>query len=178
MRIEDDWLLLRPYTLEDVPDVTAACQDPEISRWTASIPWPYEESHAREWIEIHDQLRAQKAAFPFAIVDKSSGQFLGTIGIHHPGIPPGSAEVAYWVAAWARRRGVATRAVELITTWAFDEFALERIGLSTVVGNTASERVAAKAGYVFVAEVEDWIHPPTGKTFNIKAWVRPGPVGD
>jgi hypothetical protein len=47
-----------------------------------------------------------------------------------------------------------------------------RIGLSTVIGNTASERVAPKPGYVFVAEVENWIHPPTGKAFDIKAWVR------
>jgi hypothetical protein len=51
---EPDWPLtdgvvgLRRFTLSDVAAVTAACQDPEIPRWTAGIPDPYEERHARD----------------------------------------------------------------------------------------------------------------------------------
>ena len=54
--LTDGEIALRPYTLADVADVTAACQDPEISRWTAMIPWPYQEEHARGWIEGHGLL--------------------------------------------------------------------------------------------------------------------------
>jgi hypothetical protein len=42
--------------LDDVLDVTRACQDPEIPRWTAGIPHPYEEHHALEWISRHDAM--------------------------------------------------------------------------------------------------------------------------
>jgi RimJ/RimL family protein N-acetyltransferase len=165
--------LLRPFHLDDVPAVTAACQDQEISRWTVSIPWPYEERHARSWIETHEWLREEGSAFPFAITDRRSGQLLGSIGIEHAGDPPGAGDVGYWVAASARNRGVATEALEMISAWAFQRLRLDRIHLVTKTGNVASERVAEKAGYRFVSEVTDYIHrsEPT-RTLHVKQWVR------
>jgi RimJ/RimL family protein N-acetyltransferase len=127
-------LLLRPFHLDDVPAVTAACQDREISRWTVSIPWPYEERHARSWIETHEWLREEGSAFPFAITDRRSGQLLGSIGIEHAGDPPGAGDVGYWVAASARNRGVATEALEMISAWAFQRLRLDRIHLVTKTG--------------------------------------------
>ena len=38
---EDELVRLRPFRPLDVADVTAACQDAEIARWTAAIPSPY-----------------------------------------------------------------------------------------------------------------------------------------
>jgi RimJ/RimL family protein N-acetyltransferase len=169
LSVQDERLLLRSFTLADVADVTLACQDPEIARWTASIPSPYEESHARSWIETHDQLRAERRAFPFAIVARSDARFLGCIGVQP--LPSGSGGIGYWVAAWARNQGVATRALELVTSWAYAELESAQLELATVIGNTASERVAQKAGYRFVGEEANWVHA-TGKTFHVKHWAH------
>ena len=57
------------------------------------------------------------------------------------------AEAGYIVASHARGRGVATRALSLLTTWAFGEFPLERIELLIDVENPASEVVAQRCGY-------------------------------
>jgi RimJ/RimL family protein N-acetyltransferase len=38
--LEDDVVRLRPFEDADVPAIAAACQDPEIPRWTA-VPSPY-----------------------------------------------------------------------------------------------------------------------------------------
>jgi RimJ/RimL family protein N-acetyltransferase len=65
-----------------------------------------------------------------------------------PGSP--SAEVGYWTAAHARGRGVAPRALQALTDWAFTAFAddgLERLELLHQVDNTASCRVAQKCRY-------------------------------
>lgn len=70
-------------------------------------------------------------------------------------IAPGkqSAEVGYWTVAHARGRGVAPRALEVLTTWAFDTFdAVGPVGLQLLellhqVDNAASCRVAHKNGY-------------------------------
>ncbi|MGW8330084.1 GNAT family N-acetyltransferase [Streptomyces sp. NPDC055897] len=65
---------------------------------------------------------------------------------------PELAEVGYWVMAHARGQGVAPRAVEALSTWAFEAFAsdgLRRIQLIHQVDNLASCRVAAKTGYRF-----------------------------
>jgi len=136
--------------MDDVPDVTEACQDQEISRWTSAIPWPYRPDHARDWIATHPDERA-------------GGVVRG--GRRHDGPPPrldriarrapraGDAEIGYWVAAWARSRGVATRAVGLMTRWAFSDFALVYLDLLTKLGNETSERVAIRAGYRYAGEV-------------------------
>jgi RimJ/RimL family protein N-acetyltransferase len=56
-------------------------------------------------------------------------------------------EVGYWIAPWARGRGIATAALRLTSRWAIDELGAQRIGLLVYVGNDASARVAEKAGY-------------------------------
>jgi RimJ/RimL family protein N-acetyltransferase len=55
--------------------------------------------------------------------------------------------VGYWVAAPARGRGVAVRAVRLLCAWGFEARGLPRIQLHTLPGNVASERVAERAGF-------------------------------
>jgi RimJ/RimL family protein N-acetyltransferase len=59
----------------------------------------------------------------------------------------GSCEVGYWVARPARGRGVATRAVRLLSAWGLRELGLDRIELLVIEGNDASCRVAEAAGY-------------------------------
>jgi RimJ/RimL family protein N-acetyltransferase len=60
---------------------------------------------------------------------------------------PGYGELGYWVAADARGRGVATRAVELLSRWARDELGLTRLEIRAHRDNVGSRRVAEKAGY-------------------------------
>ncbi|HEU4975547.1 MAG TPA: GNAT family protein, partial [Baekduia sp.] len=83
----------------------------------------------------------------FAIVD-GGGAFLGLALA--PGIDreEGQAELGYVVAAEARGRGVATRALSLLTDWALDERGLQRLTLLISIDNHASKRVAARNGYV------------------------------
>lgn len=71
-----------------------------------------------------------------------------------PGGPSG--EVGYWTAAHARGRAVAPRALDALTSWAFDAFAddgLVRLELLHSEGNTASCRVARKCGYLLSAHL-------------------------
>jgi RimJ/RimL family protein N-acetyltransferase len=51
------------------------------------------------------------------------------------------------VAPEARNRGVGTRAVRLLSRWAIEELALERIELFANPENEASLRLALSAGY-------------------------------
>jgi RimJ/RimL family protein N-acetyltransferase len=56
-------------------------------------------------------------------------------------------EIGYVVAPAGRGRGLAARAVMLLTGWGFSELGLERIELRIDPRNVASERVAERAGY-------------------------------
>jgi RimJ/RimL family protein N-acetyltransferase len=64
----------------------------------------------------------------------------------------GTGEIGYWVAAPARGRGIATRAVRLATDWALGELGLKTLEIMTHEDNTASQGVARAAGYAETGE--------------------------
>jgi RimJ/RimL family protein N-acetyltransferase len=135
---------LRPWRPQDVPAIVAACQDPEIPKWTL-VPSPYSEDDARLWLAAQAAARRGGRRVELAIVDPAD-RLLGSIAIARS-IDGRAGEVGYWIARDARRRGVATRAVRLLVGWAFRELGLERIELLAEPGNTASQGVAEAAGF-------------------------------
>jgi len=80
----------------------------------------------------------------FLIGDASTGDRLGNIALRHA---DGIGHVSYWLAAEARGRGAATRALRLMSGWAFERLGLGELRLWTHVDNTASRHVAERAGY-------------------------------
>jgi RimJ/RimL family protein N-acetyltransferase len=125
--------------------VTAACQDAEIARWIPLIPIPYEEKHARAFLE--DSLRRFDSGegYGFAVLDAETGALAGSIAIKMQ--PFSSGHIGYWVAREARGRGVATTALKILSRWAVDGLGLKRLELVTDPENLASQRVAEKAGF-------------------------------
>ena len=169
----DDVIVLRSFGMDDVADVTAACQDAEIVRWTVRIPSPYTLDDASRWIEMHDELRASGEAYNFAIVDRADGRLSGAIGVEHPRAGPEGGLVGYWVAPWARNRGFARRALQLVSDWAFREFDVDALYLTTLVDNVASERVAVSSGFCVIEELDDYEHPgDAGHGYRVKRWTR------
>ena len=62
------------------------------------------------------------------------------------------AEIGYWVAAPARGRGMATRAVTLLRDWAAEELGTELIELLIHEDNLPSKRVAERTGFLGTGE--------------------------
>jgi [ribosomal protein S5]-alanine N-acetyltransferase len=143
--LADDEVVLRPWTLADVPAVTAACRDPEISRWTV-IPRDYTERHATDFIASRDSERAAGRELSLAVVDHD-GALLGAIGMSTFDWADYKGEIGYWMAREARGRGLGTRALRLLSRWAIDGLGLERVELMANPANEASQRLAARAGF-------------------------------
>jgi RimJ/RimL family protein N-acetyltransferase len=145
--LSDGIVSLRPWTLDDVPAVAAACDDAEIARWIHALPSPYRESDAREYVLSTEAAWADKLGAFFAVVDSASGDVIGSIAVHVLDHELANVEVGYWTAAPARGRGLTTRALRLLSRWALHEAGAERVQLRADVLNTASLRVAEKAGF-------------------------------
>ncbi len=145
-QLTDGVVTLRLWCDEDVPFVVEACQDPEIHRWMP-LPWPYTDGDAREWIGGHAEKRVSGTGVVFAIVDTEDDDVMGSIGLEAFNWEHRRAVAGYWVATNARRRGAATRALRLLSQWAFDELSLTRLELLVYTGNAVSERVAERAGF-------------------------------
>ncbi len=138
---------LRPWRDSDLPAIVAACQDPEILRWTP-MPQPYGDADARRFLLARHDMVGAGAGAPFAIVSVGDrARLLGSVSLFDVAWPHLRAKVGYWVAREARGQGHATRALQLICTWGFRSLGLERIELRAAVGNPASHAVAERAGF-------------------------------
>ncbi|GAA3781440.1 GNAT family N-acetyltransferase [Micromonospora maritima] len=145
-------LLLRPWRDGDADALLEAYRDPVLRAWTSRPVTTRAE--ARDYLRRSRQGWAADRRFSFAVVEDAPGEPLVACVVLkevRPGHP--AAEVGYWTAAPARGRGVAPRAVEAVTGWAFARFAaggLARLELLHQIDNPASCRVAEKSGYAFV----------------------------
>jgi RimJ/RimL family protein N-acetyltransferase len=145
--LSDGDILLRPWSLDDVPAATPLLRDPEIPRWT-TVPRDYTERDGREFMGSSAARRVAGAALELAAVDAGDGTLLGSVGLQKLDWEQRSGEIGYWVAAAARRRGVATRAVRLLGGYALVELGLRRIEIIVHADNVASQGVAERAGAV------------------------------
>jgi RimJ/RimL family protein N-acetyltransferase len=153
---------LRPWLDSDLGALVAACQDPEISRWT-HVPSPYRELDGRAYmLHRYEAVRAGTMA-PFAIVAAADDSLLGSVSLLRIAWEHARSEVGYWLAGEARGLGHATRAVRMICAWALQTLTLERIELLAATGNAASQRVAARAGFTREARLRSYMRGPAGR---------------
>ena len=134
-------VLLRRHRLDDLDDMVLACRDELTWTWT-TVPNPYESEHAEAYINrtvgtpIDGETR-------WAI--EVDGRFSGNIGAMLDGA--GRADVGYFVAPWARGRGVGSIALWLVCDWAFRESGCEVVTWNALVGNVPSRRMVEKVGF-------------------------------
>ena len=143
--LTDGEIRLRPFESRDVPAVTAACQDPEIPRWTV-VPRNYTERHARDFISHTAGDVAAGRELAMAVVDADDG-VLGAIGLSNFDWADMKGEIGYWVVPEARRREVGSRATRMVAEWALTRLGLERLELLAHPENEASQRLAERAGF-------------------------------
>jgi RimJ/RimL family protein N-acetyltransferase len=143
--LTDGEIVLRAWEPRDAPAVTAACQDPEIPRWTV-VPHHYTERHAREFINGIASDLANGRELALAIVDRDD-RLLGALGISNFDWQDLKAEIGYWMAPEARRRGIGARATRMLAVWALSSLGLERLELVANPENEASQRLAERAGF-------------------------------
>ena len=136
-------LLVRPWDPADGPAVQAAYEDPTIQRWHGEHLSDAEAAtYAEDWAGLWKTER--RAGW----VVLRNDALVGRITLTRLVLESGQGEVTYWVVPAARGTGVAPRAVEAVTDWAFEEVGFHRLELVHSTQNTASCRVATKSGFV------------------------------
>jgi RimJ/RimL family protein N-acetyltransferase len=143
--LADDAIRIEPLDERFVPDFERLMDDPEVIRNTR-VPSSPPKGFAGRWIGRYTRGWEDGSCAGFAILGES-GTFLGFVAIVDLDLPARQGEIGYVVAREARGRGVAGRALRLVTAWAFDGLRLERVELRIDVGNEPSIRVAERAGY-------------------------------
>jgi [ribosomal protein S5]-alanine N-acetyltransferase len=133
-------LLLRTPVAADAARISLLAGDYEVASMTGTIPHPYSEQLAAEWIEgVH----AGEEGEVFAIL--RSGALIGCVGYRAHGRT--HAELGYWIGKPYWGMGYATEAARAVIPYAFEVGGLEYLTVGHFNNNPASGRVIAKLGF-------------------------------
>lgn len=155
-------LVLSIPTAADIDAITAACQDPEVSRWT-TVPSPYSRENAAAFVDLVAGWWADGVETVWAIRE---GEVLaGMIGLHRITEHPhgGEAEIGFWGVAAFRGRGVMGEAARAVIDFAFGELRLARVAWRAVVGNVPSARTARSLGFRYEGTLRQGLASARGR---------------
>jgi RimJ/RimL family protein N-acetyltransferase len=152
---------LVPYAPEHVASIQAWMHDPEVQANTP-VPEPVPDDHAAGWLTRFVDGGA------WAILDGS--EVVGFACAPRLDLVRGDAELGYQVAPTRRGRGVARFALTELTQWAF-EAGVFRIELHINHDNVASQRVAARCGYLCEGLLRQTYLKP-GRRVDTQIWSR------
>ncbi|MFF4507274.1 GNAT family N-acetyltransferase [Streptomyces sp. NPDC001401] len=146
--ISTERLVLRPFDEDDVSALAEMMNDEQITAWT-SVPQPYTEADARNWItQLAPAERAEGRGIVFAVTEFLTQRLVGIVHLQNTDWRVRSSEIAYVVAPWARGEGYASEAALATAQWLFHDRKFERLELRTAADNTASQQVAQKIGCI------------------------------
>jgi RimJ/RimL family protein N-acetyltransferase len=146
-------LILRPFTLDDAPDVKRFVGDRDVASTTSAIPHPYEDGMAEEWISTHQPAFEKGTGINLAITLKDTEKLEATILIGAIDLRIDQTEMigelGYWVGKPYWNSGYCTEAANAIVKYGFDVLQLTSIHAFYFKRNPASGRVLEKIGMQF-----------------------------
>ncbi len=162
-------LVLRNWTLDDLPAAHAIYSHPEVMRWSPDGPSPSLEA-TRQILEEHFASYAQHGIGKWAVALRASGEIIGYCGVAMEpvhGLTP-EPELGYRLLPEFQGQGYATEAAKVAL-----EHCLTLVGLPRILGivdpaNAASVRVLLKLGMALQGQT-DWC----GRTVDIYAIDKP-----
>jgi RimJ/RimL family protein N-acetyltransferase len=165
----DGAIRLEPLTQRHVQGFLGFVDDESVQRYTM-VPSNPDEAFVRGWIRRYEDGWRDGSRAGFAIADVS-GEVVGFAALVQLDFEGREAEIGYLVAPPWRGRGIAGRAVALLTDWGFETLGLVRLELRIDIDNGASERVAERLGYVRDGILRSK-HFKEGRRVNFGVWSR------
>ena len=154
--ISTERLVLRPFRIEDAPQVRELAGAREVYATTENVPHPYEDGMAEAWIASLAAKFESREQVAFAVTLADSGALVGSISLRVKG-PHRWAALGYWIGVPYWGRGYATEAAAAMIRYGFDELELHKISAQHMSGNPASGRVMMKNGMRKEGELVDEI---------------------
>ncbi|AVH64119.1 MULTISPECIES: GNAT family N-acetyltransferase [unclassified Nostoc] len=141
-------LVMRAFTLADAPEVQCLAGIKEIAAMTLTIPHPYQDGMAQEWIKTHQKAFKEGKSVNLAIVLRDIGVLCGAISLQI-NQEHNHAELGYWIGKPYWGQGYCTEAAKEILRYGFEVLGLHRIHARHFSHNPASGQVMQKIGMVY-----------------------------
>lgn len=145
-----DDLYLRLMTHADAPDIFATIQREReyLGEWLPFVDKTHALSDTEAFIGSVLDVPEQEKEWVFTIRN-AKAEFIGLIGFHDTDTDNHKSELGYWLSQAHQGRGIITKAVQTLCEYAFKEMGIHRIQIRCAVGNTASQRIPLKLGFLY-----------------------------
>jgi RimJ/RimL family protein N-acetyltransferase len=149
MEIIFDGIILRPWSDDDASQLAIIANNKKISdNLRDGFPFPYSLQDAKNWLKIVIQSNFPPLFFALTVDER----LVGSIGlVSKNDIYRKNFEVGYFVAEEYWGRGIATKAIKALTSYAFKDFDILRVYAEPFSDNTGSRKALEKAGYIHEA---------------------------
>jgi RimJ/RimL family protein N-acetyltransferase len=141
------------------PDFAEAIQEAIEETFEDLHPWMPWAREMQSLEETREFLRSAEAKFikgeDFVVSAflSQTGKFVLSTGLHPRNWSVPKFEIGYWCRKSVQGKGLATEAVQALTTIAFEEMEAKRVEIRSDARNLPSRRVAERAGYRLEAEL-------------------------
>lgn len=137
-------LVLRAPSKDDVAEIAALANNRKISSMLESMPYPYYDKDAEEFIDQVSKPEAGECVF--AITHIETGKLMGMCGIHLVKRRYELPHMGYWLGEEYWGKGYATQAARALVDLFFKVGSEDQLLMSVLSTNTASRRVIEKCG--------------------------------
>lgn len=145
MVLQTERLILRPWTEEDAEELYKYARDPQVGPIAG---WPPHTSVENSREIIRDVLSKPET---YAVVLKSTGEPVGSVGIMREGcsapIGEQEAEVGCWIGVPYWGQGLIPEAIKELLRRCFEDFHYKAVWYGYYDGNEKSKRVSEKCGF-------------------------------
>ncbi|MEU9187143.1 GNAT family N-acetyltransferase [Streptomyces sp. NPDC048484] len=167
LRLEGEGVHLREWSDDDRDALIAVYEDPEIARWTP-VASPFDTPAALVYLAEAREARAQGRRVQLAIT--TDGVLpRGEVLLFRNKADERDVEIAYGVGAAHRGRGLASRAVRLLSAYAVRHTDARRVVLCIEEANAASAAVARAAGFTRTDD-EPVLRTSRGREITLRTW--------
>jgi ribosomal-protein-alanine N-acetyltransferase len=138
---------LRELMLSDAELYLKMMSDPEVTQYLSDedVPRTLEETYHE--IKFWGSLFHRRHSIFWALAEKETDKFIGTIGFNNWNINNRRAEISYDLSRDYWRKGVMTKALNNVLMFAFNNMNVHRVEARTMLGNEASKRLLEKVEF-------------------------------
>lgn len=149
LHLETERLILRAYTMEDLPDLHAIVSQEEVMRDLPEGVMNLEQTDkALRWIiDCYDKNTPEKIVkFSVGVVEKDTGRLIGWCGLGPLEFDESEIEIYYGLSRPHWGQGITTEAAKALLHYGFQAIGLDKIVAIVKPENIASQRVIEKLG--------------------------------
>lgn len=160
---------VRPVEPGDVAAVAEVFADRQTQRW---LPASAESSEidADAWCtDLAVRARAGGDGDHYGVIRREDDRLVGCLWVQRTDWAARCTEIAYAIASPARGFGLAAEAVDALAIALLLEHGFQRIEVRVAPGNTASRRVAEKAGFTYEGLLRNAGHLRSGRV-DLEVW--------